>query len=48
MSSKFIKKYSILYTIYKGEVGQDQQKVKSNTVGKENTGYLRYGCLQNW
>lgn len=49
MPSKFIKKYSIIYTIcgLRGRgCGQGRQRAKSDNVGKEDTGYLRHSLFR--
>lgn len=42
--SKFVKKYSIVYSICRGKHGQGQQEAESGNAGKENLRFLRHNC----
>lgn len=47
MPSKFIKKYSIFYIIFRGHGdSQGQQRTMSDNVSKENMGYIRHSCFR--
>lgn len=46
ISSKFIKKYSIIYTIFREESRNHQRAKSDDVVGKGNTGYPRHCCLR--
>lgn len=41
LPSRLIKKYSILHTISREEMGQSQQEANQTTLHKGNTGYLK-------
>lgn len=41
LPSRLIKKYSILHTISREEMGQSQQEANQTTLYKGNTGYLK-------
>lgn len=45
MSIKFIKKYNVFFHYSQGKNSKGQQRGKSDSVGKKNTGYSRHCCL---